>query len=138
MGKTTPCMNLASFLVGGSPSCETTKSKKWQSGPQEGTEFGQGPVKQRLWHKSLMATTHPPNQPTNHHHHHHHHHSLTHHHHSDLLKGIKGVEEGPGGQNNPCRNSASFVYGGSQAVKQQKVKNGRVDPKRKQNLVRGQ
>ena len=79
--------------------------------------------------------THPPNQPTTtiiitH--------SLTHHHHSDLLKGIKGVEEGPGGQNNPCRNSASFVYGDSQAVKQQKVKNGRVDPKRKQNLVRGQ
>ena len=54
---------------------------------------------------------HPPTQPTNqpttttiiiitH--------SLTHHHHSDLLKDIKGVEEGSGGQNKLCQNSTNF------------------------------
>ena len=64
-GENNPCRNLASFVYGDSPSCETTKSTKWQSGPQEEAEFGQWPVTQRLWHKSLMPTTHPPNQPTN-------------------------------------------------------------------------
>ena len=70
--------------------------------------------------------THPTNQPTNHHHHHHH--SLTHHHHSDLLKDIKGVEEGSGGQNKLCQNLTNFLVGVSPRLKKEKNKKWHSGP----------